>query len=189
MRITERPDEFPLHPPVERHEGCHLGQVINDLNNIIYPKQVYPEWDSMSAEEQRQTLLLWETGFLWEDAMSRAFAERLAIRPPEQCVDGTWCSPDGVDLVEGVVHEYKATWGSMAKGIENRWRWLMQVKGYCYAYGLTKARFHVLWICGDYSRPIKPQYRAYDVEFGSTEVAESWRTVVNHAKKKGWVTA
>lgn len=187
MKITERPDEFPLHDPVDRAPGCHLMQVVNDLNNIIYPKQAYPEWDSMSAEDQRQTLLLWETGFLWEDVCSLAFGSRLAERPGQICVDGIWCSADGVDYEEGIIHEYKATWGSMAKGIESRWRWMMQAKGYCHAYGMTAARFHVLWICGDYGRPIKPKYKSYDVEFGAMEVQESWRLVLNHAKKKGWV--
>jgi hypothetical protein len=187
MTITELNEQFPVHPPTDRADGVHLGRIITDLNNTIFPKQVYPDWDSQTPEQQAETILQWETGFLWEDAFSRAFAERVAPRPCELCVDGIYCNPDGVDVEHGIVHEYKATWGSMSKGIDSRWRWMTQVKGYCHAFGFTKAIFHVLWICGDYSRPIKPQYKSYAVDFGKNEVSETWAMVLSHARRKGWV--
>lgn len=187
--------DFPPHPPVTRADGCHLGKVVNDLNNLLFPRQVYPEWDAMTPEQQRDTLMLWEMGFLWEDTLSTVMGDRIAPRPPEICVDGIYCNADGIDIEAGEIHEYKCTASSMSKGVLANWRWMMQVKGYCFAFTkhfnkpFTKARFFVLWEYGDYSKPTRKVPGQYLVTFSEQEVVEAWRLLSNHARSRGWLSA
>ena len=195
MIVTEVDEQFPFHPPTVRADGCHLGQVIKDLEGIISPRKVKEDVDAMTEQQRAELMLLWETGFLWEDVLSQAYGRRLAYRPAEVCVDGIYCNADGLALdgEDWLIEEYKATFASSSKGIDSNWRWMTQVKGYCYAYSqshdttITRARFRVLWMVGDYSRPFKRQYKVYQVQFSWQEIGETWRMIVGHARRKGWV--
>lgn len=85
---------------------------------------------------------------------------------------------DGMILI---VHEVKTTYKSTnTVGIDpltallKEWMWLSQLKSYCKGAGTLFARLHVLFICGDYSRPISPMMFIYDIEFTQQEVDDNW---------------
>ena len=56
-------------------------------------------------------------------------------------------------------------------------RWMLQLAGYCYMMGLTRARMHVLWVNGDY-RNSGPQYFTYLLEFTPQELERIWNNMI-----------
>lgn len=119
--------------------------------------------------------------------------------PGEVCIDDVYGTPDGESISviitsnlgnRLVVHEIKATWKSVntvtdEKGNitlnESTWMWMAQIKAYCKALKTLHARLHVLFICGDYSRPIRPtlgpvanEPSCWEIEFTQKEVDDNW---------------
>jgi hypothetical protein len=135
-----------------------------------------------------QRVLMFECGFMWEEVIEEALSKRYGgelIRPGEVELDEVVGSPDGVRVVDGewVVHEYKFTWKSARRPIDNdnAWYYLTQLKSYCYMLGASKAVLHVLYINGDYKTE-RPCYREYEIEFSEEELESNWVMIVNAAK-------
>jgi hypothetical protein len=133
-------------------------------------------------------------GFLWEEVLSREFAERYAVRIGEVEHDSIIGSPDGLSINDPKVpdnlvdEEYKATWKSIRKPPEDNWYWMTQFKSYCYMLGVNTTVLRVLYINGDYkgSGPIPALFR---IEYTSQELQENWDMVRNHRDemlKKGY---
>jgi len=130
------------------------------------------------------TKMQFEKGYLWEVALSRAFAEKEVpiYRVPEIKLDGIAMSPDGVQTIfdyshEKVVEEYKCTSASSSKSPADNWKWIMQVKGYCKAVGALKCIFRVFHI-----RDFVPVYNVWELVFTQAELDENWEAILNHAK-------
>lgn len=122
--------------------------------------------------------------------------------PGETLFDGVYMTPDGEEVcviitleTDGTpnveyqsrlyVHEVKATYKStktvagvtqeeLPIQLEAQWMWMAQMKGYCIAKGTRFAVLHVLFLCGDYKFPIKPQLRAWEIEFTQEELDDNW---------------
>jgi len=119
-----------------------------------------------------------EKGWLWETTLSKAFAEKAAIRIGEIECDGITCSPDGVaynDAGELVVEEYKCTSFSVDKTPADVWKWMCQVKGYCKALNTTKCVFRVLHMM------FVPVYKVWEIEFTQGEIDENWAAILAQA--------
>jgi len=171
---------------------CHLSDVINsmavDLFNVTYRGE--------GDEEARQ--LQFEKGFVWERALEKAYGEGMAMRPGEFNLDGIYCSPDGLNysiiLQTGevldtlVLEEYKATALSSNKTPDDSafWKYVLQMKAYCYVTGCNHAVLRVFHVRGDY-KDNTPAYNVWGFEFNERELRENWVSIVNHAKAKGWV--
>lgn len=116
--------------------------------------------------------------------------------------DGIWINADG-----DVLAEYKSTWKSETSAVtpsenENldeatdwvedrtmefgQWRWVMQVKCYCFLLGTVVCIFRVMFVNGAYSPP-RPSTWEFKIEFDSDEIMSAWHGVVRHAQAKGWV--
>lgn len=156
-------------------------------------KRVYP-YEGDALEGEQPWLRAW-VGFVWERCLEWFFKHALAsrrniIRPPEQELDGVFMHPDGLCTDDGSLEEYKLTWVSMKNGASAAAfakkfpRWMMQVMGYAKALGVTKVRFWVFWVMGDYTfKPGHgPQCRVYEVEFEQDEVDGNWEMVLEQAK-------
>jgi len=180
----------------------HVSGLIRQHILDTDPKKSYPEWEDMTAEERRDTLMAWELGFMWEDALAREFAGRCSGIPaaPRE-VDGIIMTPDRLwlpdkeepvrvpengDMIE--IDEYKATKYSMKNMPENNMRWMMQTKSYCYGFKTTVANMLILYIMGDYGTTTRGMtYKAFRFEFSAQELAENWAVML--ALKEKWYLA
>jgi hypothetical protein len=181
MQIKLLDQPFPFTPPIERSEGVHLSDIITDLGREVFGTK------GANGPTTEEMQLQWEKGFVWEEALSHGFGNRLAQRPGEIVCDGIACSPDGVGMDEEgevVVEEYKCTALSSTKTPDGIWRWRTQAAAYCYVMGATRAVFRVFYINGDY-RGSGPLYRVFQLDWSGQEIEENWAMLVNHAKRKG----
>ena len=104
--------------------------------------------------------------------------------PDEYDVDGVYMSPDAESLSviitlkqwANFVHEVKTTYKSVntVGDLTNEWMWLTQIKAYCRALSTRWAMLHVLFLCGDYKYPIKPQLLCWQIEFTQEEIDDNW---------------
>jgi len=123
--------------------------------------------------------------------------------PPEICHEGVYMSRDGESVsviitstgprMACVVHEVKCTYKSvrtvagrdyviataeeLAQAIQRQWMWMAQIKGYCLARKTRFAVLHVLFVCGDYTYPIRPKNMAWQLEFEDIELENNWATL------------
>lgn len=171
-----------------RSPGLHLSRIIADLNEVRGGTK-YPETDPATRQNY------FATGFLWERALKVLFVETrlkseqgVLVRPGEFTIDGIAMSPDALDLDDYVVEEYKATYMSSARPIEDPcfWPWTIQMKCYCRAVGTRVARLRTWFVAGDW-KGSGPQVRAWTFHFTDRDVEEAFTMCKNHAKAKGWL--
>lgn len=179
-----------LHLPESktvRSEGIHVSAIIR----CIATEQgiLKPEWaEDLSLSDVREitdpvAILRINIGLAWE-AHYVPLVGNIVDHPGEMQVDGIYLTHDGesVDVVmhSGVlahfVDEVKATYKSTKTvgDLSTQWMWMAQCKAYCKALGTRFARMHVLFLCGDYSYPIKPMLKVWQVEFTQEEVDMNW---------------
>jgi hypothetical protein len=127
-----------------------------------------------------------EVGFMWEELLSATLKARLPDRIGEIVLDGITMSPDGLDVEEWVLWEYKAVWHSSKRSPADNFKWQSQVKGYCKGVGTLEAKMAILYLNGDW-RGGGPEYRGYKISYTQLEVDENWQMLVNHARSKGWL--
>lgn len=136
-----------------------------------------------------------EVGLLFESMLEEALARRFAHHRPGELisVEGVYMSPDGVNLTLAAGEEYKATYMSCGKGItdengepsEKFVHWFVQMKGYAKWLGVTRYLLRVLFLAGDYSWPIGPQFKSWDITFTDEEIDENWTMLMNIAREEG----
>ena len=163
----------------------HLSDVIRDMDKVL-SLTTHPDWDTEDTHNQK--LFQFEKGYLWEVALSRALGEKATHRPDEMELDGIIMNPDGVvragtDIISvpGVVEEYKCTAVSSDKSPADNWKWMMQVKGYCKALGVTKCIFRILHHMDIMWHP-ETCYGVWELTFTQAQLDENWESVLNHAK-------
>lgn len=138
-------------------------------------------------------------GLAWEEyyipQVLAHFRGGVLDHPSELFYDGVYMSPDGEEVSVIItpqeiaarlyIHEVKATYKStktvagakeeeLPIQLEAQWMWMAQIKAYCIAKGTRFAVLHVLFLCGDYKFPIKPQLRAWEIEFTQEELEDNW---------------
>lgn len=178
MIITEQNNPvFPWKSNEERSQNTlHLSTIYTDLERELFG----PPNDTGNR--------LWaEVGFLFEEALSLAFGDRLGFRPGEVELDGIVGSPDGIDFENWRVEEYKCTWKSTKTTPERVWRWMVQAKGYCKMMGMKECLHRVLYLNGNYKDDRSPQYKEFLSEFTQYEVDQNWEMLLKHARGKGWL--
>lgn len=92
-----------------------------------------------------------------------------------------------------ILHEAKATYKSIntvgltgrptKEGLlplQSQWMWVTQAKGYCYVLETLYAIIHVLFLCGDYTFPIRPQLHRFYVEFEQYELDDNWQLMLDY---------
>lgn len=195
MRVIEiKTGGLDLTPPSVRSSGTHVSDVIRDLmNTVVKPGEREP-WDTLSKDEKERLNNYASGGWMWEqiirDALIRA---REAAGVPDSYMkagelelDGLYGTPDWVDTRLWRDIEFKCTWRSSRRPLEDFWEWLVQVKAYCYMMDMEKAEIHAMFIMGDY-RGSGPQYKAWSLVFEGFELRENWMMLLNHARSKGWI--
>lgn len=170
---------------VKRSEGCHVSKIIHAIEMKDGRLKGRTDIDNNNSEQWRDYRT---AGFLMERAFREMLTERQLLKLGEFEVDGIFMTPDYVDANGWVLEEWKCTWRSAGKDIEELdwWSWFAQMKAYCKALGTLKARLRVFYVNGTYS-PRKPKLSAWDIEFTQDEVDSNWSMLVNYAKHEGWI--
>ena len=85
-----------------------------------------------------------------------------------------------------IVHEVKATYKSTRTvgDLSSQWMWLAQIKAYCKGLDTRHARLHVLFLCGDYTYPIKPVLKVWDIEFTQEEIDANWELLRDYRDER-----
>lgn len=200
-----------LWPEVNRSNGLHLSHIMTYAEERGRGNN-WEQYSALSHEHQTAVDLLFAEGFLWEELLSYTLGRHMAVRPPEITLDGIAMSPDGVytaqqvrelyDIVVSgdVLQESKCTTASAKNPPSAKWKWMLQVKCYMHALGLTRVIFNVLYLMGDYKKhtfgevemyPV-PQALAYMYEFEPGELANTWAYVLSvkdEMQQKGVIDA
>jgi hypothetical protein len=207
MIVTPVEYSISLAPSAGRSEGIHVSSIIRNIaieNKILETNEL----DELSLVDSREitdpiALLRIGLGIGWErfyipDVLSRLY--NVDDHPPEAHHDGVFLSRDGESVsviitTEGpkwavVVHEVKCTYKSvrtvMGKSglatdiLLSQCMWLAQIKAYCIARNTRFAVLHVLFVCGDYSYPIRPINLCWQLEFTQAELDNNWAMLVDY---------
>jgi hypothetical protein len=168
----------------ERSAGVHLSDILQDLYVRMNPaKKSQKEGGTGNPE------LLWSIGLAWENILSWGWSKVFPDQPDrilhlgEFEKDGIILTPDRIDTVDECVVEMKATWKSaITSPVSENWFWLQQTKSYCYALGLHKARFHVLYVNGGYHKEPYPFtcIRSWNLTYTTGELQRTWDMITQH---------
>lgn len=189
MTATEIPVSLHLPKPLApRSEGIHVSAIIR----CIATEQgiLKPEWaEDLSLSDVREitdpvAVLRINIGLAWE-AHYIPLVGSIVDHPGEMVLDGIYMTHDG-ESVDVVLHqpgkvvlfcdEVKATYKSTRTvgNLSSQWMWMAQCKAYCKGLGTRFARMHVLFLCGDYSYPITPLLKVWQIEFTQEEIDMNW---------------
>jgi hypothetical protein len=170
----------------------HVSDVIRYIMSVSGMTKGATEW------EHDPLTLAGELGFMWEDILGWAYADRAGIRPGEFEKDGLVGSPDG--LGESVAHaiaagklssvpepgaladyEYKCTWKSVRNSPDDNWYWMTQFKAYAHMIDTNVVILFALYLFGDWKGhgPIDKQFR---IEYSNRELKENWSMLLKHAE-------
>lgn len=184
MKLTT--STLPL-PPLDssgRSSGIHLSQIIKFMMGQLSPARFSGVVDEVTRRR-------WEYGFAYEEMVGTALANRwgLAKRSgynlqKEIRHDRVYMTPDAV-LPGVLLEEYKATWMSQRRAITDKefWHWFVQIKGYCYALGLTRARLIVWFINSDYKPPRPADPVVHTLRFTQSELDRNWQMILRYKKE------
>jgi hypothetical protein len=176
-----------------RSEGLHQSTIIKALMRRLQPNRF---------KDGPMDLTRVEIGLLFENMLERGLAEKFAtVRPGEMfSAEGIAMSPDGLNPTDCCLEEFKATYMSSRDGFAERveidgvdyWvprdkflHWVYQICGYLKVLGINDAILRVLFLAGDYSRPIQPQFKSYRLSFTDEEIESKWQTILLIAREEG----
>lgn len=199
--------QSPLHLPASkapRSEGVHLSRLIGSIARLngVLKNDIAESFSLVEVQEGQQA---------WWDALGPADKLRISIglawesyyiptleavvdHPGELCVEGIYMTPDGesIDaiLVDGVyvhtaaLHEVKATYKSIKTvgDLSTQWMWLAQMRAYCKGMDTRRAYLHVLFLCGDYTFPITPVLKVWQIDFTQAEIDDNWDVMLTHMR-------
>jgi hypothetical protein len=200
MIITQAPVNIKLPASdTPRAPGIHASGIIRNIAmELGILKGDFTE-DAKQLTDIREitdevAILRMAIGLAWEDFyISKILAaEGVNKHPGEMSSDGISMNPDGESLerIKGkhhvVIHEVKATYKSINRvaEAEKEWMWLTQIKCYCRAANTRFGRLHVLFLCGDYKFPIRPDIRRWNIEFTKKELDENWELMTAYRDQR-----
>ncbi len=197
MTITTFPGQFDIRQKDrqsgnQRTAGIHLSGILKPicLANGWIPEETVPLGELIFTTPHTQagsipTLVKLAVGFAWEGWI-KEHIPNMIYQPGEFELDGVLGTPDGIELSPLVLHEFKATWKSKRKKIEEQWMWIYQTLGYARlleeAFGepCNTAYLHVLWMNGMYTyKPDDgPCYQKFRFDYAPGEVRAFWEGLV-----------
>lgn len=182
MKLTELKasivdlDSISQEQSAVRSVGLHVSQIIRHM----MVTSGLEEQSDFTEDDLNQFAVI---GRLWEQMLADTmFKPPRYQRPGEIECDGIYGSPDAVDTEDCTLAEYKVTWKSSNRAIESFFKYMLQVKAYCYMLGLTRCRLYVCFICGNYKPPL-PQFKAWEIEFSPHELKDNWRMLLTNSKE------
>lgn len=177
------------HP---RSPGLHLTDIVYPMMKELGETPERPDLTTKDLEGYRSIGFLWER-ILTEALTRKAIADKLAngedwqlFRPGEIEFESIYMTPDAaiVNYNDMILEEWKATYTSSKRPIENKKQWWVQIMAYLKGLGLNKVTVRVLHVCGNWSPPI-PCIRLYQATFNQREIDENWMAVKAYGRKLG----
>lgn len=157
-------------------EGFHLVEMSNEA-----------WWAGLDQSTQLRICI----GLAWEEFYIPYIGD-VVDHPGELYVDGIYLSPDGESMdtiltphgsqILLALHEVKATYKSIntVGDLSTQWMWLAQTKAYCKAMQTLVAYLHVLFVCGDYTYPQRPQIRVWKITYTQAEIDDNWELMTGY---------
>lgn len=176
----------------QRTEGTHISEIIRDIQNKVTHKGKRKPFAELSNEERKRmgnyTSMGWAFERIIEAALREVWlgylgrdAEKFS-KVGELHLDGLTGTPDGIDLPDWSIVEFKATWRSSRRPIESDFvSWLWQIKAYCKMATTRTAQLYVFFVNGDY-RESGPQLKAFALSFTAQEIEDNWTMLRTHAR-------
>lgn len=189
--------------PYPRSEGTHVSSVLRAIaqeNGVLKRERAEEfgltqlrdrrgdEWWASLSEDVRLKISM---GLAWEQWYIPQL-EDVLDHPGEMCVQGVYMTHDGesldVVLTQGgellmlCLHEVKLTYKSIntVGDLSTQWLWLAQCKAYCKGLNTLVAYLHVLFVCGDYTWPMRPKLMVYRVTYTQAEIDENWDIILEY---------
>lgn len=196
-----------------RSPGLHQSSIIRAIAYEvgILDKDWLDDLDLVDASTERwwETLddvarLRISLGLAWEEWYIPQIPE-VVDHPGEMTVEGVHMTHDGESLdvilsqerhpalgfiprqrYEIALHEVKLTYKSTKTvgNLLNQWMWLAQMMGYCRALKTRLAHLHVLYVCGDYTWPMRPKLQRWDIEFTGEEIETNWELLMDYRAER-----
>lgn len=185
----------------ERSKGVHVSEIIRCIaiemgylsTEIIEELTLLTKKDMSKLDIISQLRI--HMGFAW-DAYYIPLIPGVTVHPGEIKRDDIFMTMDGLEqsvIITGdgpikrrkpvkKVHEVKLTYKSTKTvgDFTEQFMWLGQIKSYCKGAGTTSATSHVLFVCGDYIFPIRPQLIKYHLEFTQKEIDNNWSLMTDY---------
>lgn len=163
-----------------RSSCVHVSGIIRAMTNA---HNLYPDSDKPQPPAARTNKFA--IGFAWEYHCVRHIPDPTFIHQPgEFMLDGIAMSPDGIsiDSVTGgiILHEFKATWYSALKPVQEYQAWLWQIMAYLaglsahFKEQCLTAILHPMHMSGDYRENRYPIYAPVKLEFDWVEIETNW---------------
>jgi hypothetical protein len=163
-----------------RSSCVHVSGIIRAMTNAYNP---YPVSDKPQTPPARTNKFA--IGFAWEYHCARHIPDPTFIHQPgEFMLDDIAMSPDGISLdpVTGgiILHEFKATWYSALKPVQEYQAWLWQIMAYLaglsahFKEQCLTAILHPMHMSGDYRENRYPIYAPVKLEFDWVEIETNW---------------
>lgn len=189
-----------------RSHGIHVSAVIRTI--AVMNKTLKPEYVESLDLIDRSGEDFWEKidpvaklrmsmGLAWEHYYINNQLPDVVHQPGEMCIEGIYMTHDGEgletvlsergeDRMVLALHEVKLTYKSWntVKNLSAQWMWLAQMKAYCKGLETLRAHLHVLCVAGDYSYPITPLARIFDVTFTQAEIDENWDILTSYVRHR-----
>lgn len=169
----------------------------HDHSIVENPEASEGWWDRL--EEVAKTRML--MGLAWENFYLPRIPE-VIHQPGEMERDGIYLTPDGQssEMIRTVArqitktrhvlacHEVKVTYKSINTVGDlgttllepKNWMWRMQLMSGCKLMETLIAYLHILFVCGDYRRPIVPVALLWKFIFDQQEVDQAWDRMVEY---------
>lgn len=165
----------------ERTPGLHLSDILDDLEYTLFRDANY----NYSWELEWSAAL----GFVWERVIKAHIVNALVetgelFSPGEIEYEGVLMTPDGYNVAENCLEEWKFTWKSSRRVLEEFHRYLWQVKAYCKALDFDTVNLRIMHVMGNY-RGTGPQVRGLKIQFTERELKENWDMIRNYAVARG----
>uniref|UniRef100_A0A6M3LG66 PD-(D/E)XK endonuclease-like domain-containing protein n=1 Tax=viral metagenome TaxID=1070528 RepID=A0A6M3LG66_9ZZZZ len=156
----------------DRSPGLHVSGLIRRLMQRLEPGKYSDDEPDITGVLRMLLGMAFEDKLEW--LLDRRWPGRI-VRPGEIERDGIVGSPDGVDINEERLYEYKLTWMKYEPDLEHQkyWKYIVQIKAYLAMLGWTRACLWIYFVDGDY-RGSGPLLKPFDLEFSQQELAEAW---------------
>lgn len=204
------PALIPFPSGLPRSEGVHLSGLLRsmaveygfldkqwaeDLKLVEVAGSGEAWWAALDEDSRiRMSIgLAWESWYLPQ-------LPNVLHQPGEMCVEGIYMTHDGqsLDVVMTekrrkhilAIHEVKTTSKSINTVADlnifnhKNWMWLTQTACYCFAAQTVMAYLHILYLYGDYSRPLRPKLHVWKLEFTDEELENIWARVRDYRDEK-----
>ena len=130
-------------------------------------------------------------GLAFEEWYIPLLQHAIVDHPGELCIDGIFMTPDGesidfVSVTEHAIHEVKLTYKSVntVGDLTGEFMWISQMQAYCRGAGTCVGFLHPLFVCGDYSWPMRPRlgpiegkHYCWRVVFTEEEIERNWQAL------------